>query len=112
MRKAIVGIVCLVSMVAAFAIFSSVGCSKKSDPTTSCQSASECGHTYQACCSASNCHYVYNGKTYPCNGTDCSSAAQQLVADMCGVAKSGAEAETLAREVLRTMKCNEGVTNP
>jgi|WetSurMetagenome_2_1015567.scaffolds.fasta_scaffold1015942_1 hypothetical protein len=108
MRPRVKLTVCLLASIAgAFFIFST-GCTK---PET-CNDATSCGKTYKACCTATDCHYVYNGKSYPCNGTDCSAAAQQLVADMCGSAKSSAQAEAVVKDVLQKMRCANTGTNP
>jgi hypothetical protein len=57
------------------------GCAKKcTDVSTACGSV-------KACCSPFDCYYSYNNKKYECDGTDCSSAAQEVAADMCGTAK-------------------------
>lgn len=53
------------------------------DPLETCTDFSACGETAEACCTVSNCHYEYNGSDYDCDGTDCTSAASDLVADMC-----------------------------
>jgi hypothetical protein len=42
-----------------------------------------CGYV-EACCSASDCYYVTgDGSEWPCNGTDCQSAAQAVVNYCC-----------------------------
>ncbi len=50
-----------------------------------CSPAATCdvdGSTIQACCTSSSCRYVTDSRTFPCNGVDCSSAAQE-VANFC-----------------------------
>lgn len=76
----------------------------------SCQSSdSGCG-TFKACCTATQCHYEYNGENYPCNGTDCSAAAEELVDDMCGY-KSATESidETVNEVIEMTQQLSRGV---
>ena len=51
-------------------------------------STSVCG-TFEACCTSTDCYYLYDGKTYDCDGTDCDAAALELATDMCN--KSGSE---------------------
>ncbi len=41
-------------------------------------SACPAGGTLQACCTSTQCRYVASdGSNFPCNGTDCTSAAQK-----------------------------------
>lgn len=52
-----------------------------------CGSSEECkafttcaktGEQVSACCTTSNCKYTVGSKQFPCDGTDCASAAQSL----------------------------------
>ena len=77
----------------------------------SCQTSdSGCG-SFQACCTATQCHYVYNGQNYNCDGTDCTDAANELVADMCGTYKSASESEeeTVNEMIRMTQELSRGV---
>jgi hypothetical protein len=101
-----------VAVMGVFAVGCSSNSSNSSSPTQSCQSATSCSKTFQTCCTATQCHYVYNGTTYNCNGTDCTAAAQQLAAAMCGTAKSSAEVQALAQRVLQEATSGNNVVNP
>jgi hypothetical protein len=77
----------------------------------SCQSSdSGCG-TFRACCTATQCHYEYNGQNYNCDGTDCTDAANELVADMCGSYKSANESvdKTVEEMIEMTQQLSRGV---
>lgn len=54
-----------------------------------CEDVMECssGGTLEACCTDDQCRYLLDGEEYPCNGTDCSAAAEE-VASVC-VGKKG-----------------------
>lgn len=47
----------------------------------SCSPGGSCpkGATWSACCTSSECRYTTSaGTTFPCSGTNCNAAAQQL----------------------------------
>jgi hypothetical protein len=52
-------------------------------PLEQCVTESSACGTFQACCTVRQCYYVYDGKEYQCDGTDCTDAATQLANDMC-----------------------------
>jgi hypothetical protein len=68
-------------------------------------SSSACGE-FTACCdeAGTDCWYEYNGKTYDCNGSDCSSAAQELAEDMCDF-KSEAELIAFKQTLIDAIQC-------
>ncbi len=92
------------------------GCKKSSIVKATCQSESQCGGTYQACCTLTSCYYTFNGKTYNCDGTNCGTAATQLVSAMCGKKKAALdpsnsgiqEVLNLAKEMAANAKVNAG----
>jgi hypothetical protein len=57
---------------------------KKGGLGYTCDSETMCGSEFTACCTAVDCYYQWGSKKYPCNGIDCSSAAEDLVEDICG----------------------------
>lgn len=58
------------------------------------------GGAIQACCTGTSCRYVLDGKSYPCNGLDCSEAAQQVVNACLGVGRTSIELENLSINLL------------
>jgi hypothetical protein len=82
-----------------------IGCKKSSVVKDTCTSGTNCGKSFQACCSLTQCYYTYNGKKYNCDGTSCGSAATDLVADMCGKKKAGLDAtDSGVQELLKLTK--------
>lgn len=66
-------------LIAAIAFFV-VACGDD-DPLEQCSNAMDCSGTpMQACCNPSQCRYVIGDQQFPCDGTDCSSAANDAVA--------------------------------
>jgi hypothetical protein len=52
-------------------------------PAEACSQSGSCqgGGSYQSCCTATQCRYLASdGSSFNCNGTDCYTAAQQVIA--------------------------------
>jgi hypothetical protein len=60
------------------------------NPAYHCESFNTGCGSASACCSLSDCYYMYNNKKYPCHGIDCVDAATQLASDMCGTSQKSA----------------------
>jgi hypothetical protein len=62
-------------------------CKKDSNVGYTCSGATTlCGQkTFEACCNSLNCYYKVGTKKYNCDGTDCTAAAEKLVAAECGL---------------------------
>ncbi len=56
-------------------------CDKK--PFENCVTETSACGSFTACCTALQCYYLYDGKKYECDGTDCTDAATELANDMC-----------------------------
>ncbi|MCX6555213.1 MAG: hypothetical protein NTZ12_09410 [Candidatus Aminicenantes bacterium] len=67
-----------------------------------------CGtHVFDACCTETDCYYmVDNSVKFPCNGLDCTAAANQLVTQYCLGGLSFTEQQALAtvEKVLAAIK--------
>ena len=51
------------------------------DLVEECMDTMDCGGTMmQSCCTPTQCKYVIGSEEFPCDGTDCSSAANDAVA--------------------------------
>jgi hypothetical protein len=72
-------------LVLGIAVIYSTSCKKAVEKATgTCvPMASGCGTTIQVCANSTSAWYTYNGTTYNCNGTDCSSAAAAVLAAAC-----------------------------
>ncbi|HPR30723.1 MAG TPA: hypothetical protein PLK12_01450 [Prolixibacteraceae bacterium] len=71
--------------VIAFGLLVMANSCKKGGIGYTCSDPEEiCGEEFQACCTAVDCYYLMGTKKYPCNGTNCEDAAEQLVNDACG----------------------------
>lgn len=67
-----------------------------------CQNTQTACGSVQACCTDKDCYYSYGGQKYPCNGTDCDAAAQQVATIMCAGAPGALTASTKdSTEVLK-----------
>jgi hypothetical protein len=70
-----------------FGVFAFVACTETtsdefcSNPGQTCPDNSAIEAT--ACCTNEDCHWVYNGVNYDCNGDDCTSAIDAIVASAC-----------------------------
>ena len=82
-------------MLAAIALISLPLIISSCDEEYVCKSATNSCGTFEACCTATDCYYLYNGKKYHCDGTNCTSAAERLVADMCS--KSAIDVDDYAK---------------
>jgi hypothetical protein len=71
------------------------------------ESTGACG-TFTACCDGdgANCWYVYDGRTFDCNGADCSDAATELAEVMCeDNLKSYEEFNAVRQQLLDAVDC-------
>ena len=74
-----------------FGVFALVACTETasdefcSNPNQKCPDNSTIDAT--ACCTNQDCHWVYNGTNYNCDGDDCSDAINAIVTNAC-VSKS------------------------
>jgi hypothetical protein len=79
------------------------GCKKKAECSTA--EALCAGHTFQACCTDTDCYYVVDGSDeYDCNGTDCYAAAADMVFDYCGFNVNQTQALKTIEKVLAAVK--------
>jgi hypothetical protein len=79
------------------------GCKKKA--TCSGAEALCNGHTFEACCTETDCYYVVDGDTqYDCNGTDCWSAATEMTNTYCGFNVNQTEAVKTIEKLLAAAK--------
>jgi hypothetical protein len=71
----------LAGMVLSFTMLVATSCGSGSDEKCQTVDGVTCanGSTIKACCTQTQCKYVYGGKDYPCNGTSCQSAAETVV---------------------------------
>jgi hypothetical protein len=71
----------LAGMVLSFTMLVATSCGSGSDEKCQTIDGVTCsgGSTIKACCTQTQCKYVYGGKDYPCNGTNCQSAAETVV---------------------------------
>ena len=46
------------------------------DPGISCTDPNA---SIESCCTATSCYLIYNGTKYPCNGTDCADARDNVI---------------------------------
>ena len=83
-----------------------MGCAEKYE----CHTESiGCG-PIEVCCTSTDCYYKYNGKKYPCDGTDCTAAAEAVVDEMICPAKASAQQLADARaKVLRLAREQAGL---
>ncbi len=76
-------------MVSVFALMS---CSEKESDEFCDNPGAQCpdSSTIEAssCCTDQNCYWVYNGKTYNCDGDDCDDAIDAIVASACASASA------------------------
>ena len=79
-------------------IFIANSCDKKLGET--CETTVISGENVEACCTATQCYYRYNGKKYDCNGTDCGDAAQDVVSDILGYKSSANDREEALSKLL------------
>ena len=63
----------------------------------------------ETCCTDTKCHYLYNGKKYYCDGTDCTAAAEQVVADACG--NTRLDQTEFDNEVFKLLKAQRSIVN-
>ncbi|OFX26681.1 MAG: hypothetical protein A2041_01015 [Bacteroidetes bacterium GWA2_31_9b] len=63
------------------------------DPT--CKSSSSACGTFEACCTTTDCYYLYDGEKYNCDGTDCDDAALELASVMCSKSNTTEDNEKL-----------------
>jgi hypothetical protein len=66
----------------------------------SCNTMTTCSQSVQTCCSTDQCYYSLNGRRFNRNGTNCDSAASQLVAAACGRGADPASAAAATRSLL------------
>jgi len=69
-------------LLSAFLVTMMIGCTDDDETCTVVENVNCLAGNVQACCTSSDCKYIYDGKNYPCNGTDCEAAAQ-VVANLC-----------------------------
>jgi hypothetical protein len=82
--------------------FQMMGCG---DKEYVCQTRSTVCGTFSACCTDDDCYYEWAGDKYPCDGTDCEAAAEELALDMCLASPRAADSAKDAKQVLtRTTK--------
>lgn len=68
-------------------------------PNASCPDASAIEAT--SCCTDQDCYWVYNGTQYDCNGQDCSTAINAIVASACASATAEIDITIKDYDVLR-----------
>jgi hypothetical protein len=72
-------------------------------PFEQCETSSAGGCTFQACCTLTQCRYIDdNGNVFPCDGLDCTAAANDLAAQC--VATTNADAAAVVDEALVTIE--------
>lgn len=62
-----------------------------------------------SCCTDQDCYWIYNGSEYDCNGEDCTTAINQIVASACAGAIGYIDLNTAEYENLRAQM--QAVTN-
>ena len=75
------------------------------NPLEQCASETTACGTFKACCTAIKCHYEYNGREYPCDGTDCGDAATELANDMCNPSGLAGLPCITEEEILAALPC-------
>ncbi|MCX6557485.1 MAG: hypothetical protein NTW95_08680 [Candidatus Aminicenantes bacterium] len=79
------------------------GCKKKAECSGATQLCT--GHTFEACCTETDCYYVVDGdEQFDCNGTDCYAAASDMVYAYCGYNVNEKEALKTIEKLLAAIK--------
>ncbi|WP_346862509.1 hypothetical protein [uncultured Draconibacterium sp.] len=77
------------------------------NPGATCPDATAIEAT--SCCTDQDCYWIYNGTQYDCNGDDCSTAINTIVASACASAAAGVDISINDYDVLRAQM--QAVTN-
>jgi hypothetical protein len=82
---------------------------KKTSPKDTCETINiGCGDVEACCSTSSSCYYLFNGTKYPCDGSDCSAAATDVVNACMGVNShtgiSGVPQQELLKKVQKLLQ--------
>ncbi|HKJ78848.1 MAG TPA: hypothetical protein VKA10_04910 [Prolixibacteraceae bacterium] len=69
------------------------------NPDATCPDDTEIEAT--SCCTDQDCYWLYNGNQYDCNGQDCNTAINTIVASACASATAEIDVEIKDYDLLR-----------